>query len=93
MLRAALFAAALLISPAALADGEEEATEEKAPTKAERLHQLRGERTEIFEELTALEEGYSELVDHDAKALEARVDALMERLKKVDQQIAALTDE
>lgn len=104
MIRSLLMGLALLLPGAGLADEEpaeataeasteasEEAKPPKTPTVAEQLHQLRGERTEILEELTALEEGYSELVDADARSLEIRVQGLMDRLGAVDQRIAVLT--
>ena len=94
MIRSLLRALALLVPGAAVADDEPaeaaEAAPEKLPTPAEQLHQLKGERTEILEELTALEEGYSELVDADAKSLEIRVQGLMDRLGAVDKRIALL---
>jgi hypothetical protein len=103
MTRSLLLALALLLPSSALADGDakeppkteesasvEPAKKNKVPTPAEQLRQLRGERTEILDELGALEEGYSELVNHDARALEARVEALLTRLRVLDERIASL---
>jgi len=97
VLRSLLLAIALLLPATALADGDEVASAKsdegatKPPTPAEQLHQLRGERTEILEELTALEEGYSELVDADAGSLEIRVQGLLDRLTAVDRRITLLS--
>jgi hypothetical protein len=64
--------------------------EPQAPSRSERLAQLRGERDEIVDELGALAEGWGEQPDLDADALERRSVRLEERLRTVDQEISEL---
>jgi hypothetical protein len=71
---------------------EPETPQEQQPSRGERLQQLRGERKEVVEELTALDEGWSDVVDDaglsDAE-LDARVGRLLGRLDALD---AAIDD-
>ncbi len=91
----ALAAAVLLSAPGAVLADEEEEVVDATPAPEELLHQLEGERSEIFEELTALEEGWSDFKKDDEEGpseaeMKARMERLLERLSDLDDEIAAL---
>lgn len=75
---------------AARAAEDPDATDERPPSRAEKLADALTERRAVLEELVALEEGYAEDVEQSEDALIARIDALDKRLGELDRAIAKL---